>query len=127
MLALSRMGAVMIPPVPSFYNHPKTLAEMVDHIVARDLDQFGLETPNAARGITSPMQFSGVCPRDLADQVHAIGQRWAFRVRTDREPGQQCGLPSPPKSWDGYRKKAPAESSPRPFDSALACFQGECR
>jgi 4-hydroxy-3-polyprenylbenzoate decarboxylase len=49
MLALSRMGAVMIPPVPSFYNHPKTLAEMVDHIVARVLDQFGLETPNAAR------------------------------------------------------------------------------
>jgi flavin prenyltransferase len=25
------------------------LAEMVDHIVARVLDQFGLETPNAAR------------------------------------------------------------------------------
>jgi len=49
MLALSRMGAVMIPPVPSFYNHPKTLAEMVDHIVARVLDQFGLETPNVAR------------------------------------------------------------------------------
>jgi polyprenyl P-hydroxybenzoate/phenylacrylic acid decarboxylase-like protein len=49
MLALSRMGAVMIPPLPSFYNHPKTLAEMVDHIVTRVLDQFGLETPNAAR------------------------------------------------------------------------------
>jgi 4-hydroxy-3-polyprenylbenzoate decarboxylase len=49
MLALSRMGAVMIPPVPSFYNHPKSLGDMVDHIVARVLDQFGLETPSAAR------------------------------------------------------------------------------
>ena len=49
MLALSRMGAVMIPPVPSFYNHPKNLVEMIDHIVARVLDQFELETPHAAR------------------------------------------------------------------------------
>jgi 4-hydroxy-3-polyprenylbenzoate decarboxylase len=48
MLTLSRMGAVMIPPVPSFYNRPKNLVEMVDHIVARVLDQFGLEAPNAA-------------------------------------------------------------------------------
>jgi len=40
---------VMIPPVPSFYNHPKNLGEMVDHIVARVLDQFNLEMPNAAR------------------------------------------------------------------------------
>jgi 4-hydroxy-3-polyprenylbenzoate decarboxylase len=39
----------MIPPVPSFYNHPKNLEEMIDHIVARVLDQFELETPNAAR------------------------------------------------------------------------------
>ena len=49
MLALSRMGVVMIPPVPSFYNHPKNLEEMIDHIVARVLDQFELETPHAAR------------------------------------------------------------------------------
>jgi flavin prenyltransferase len=49
MLALSRMGAVMIPPVPSFYNHPKNLVEMIDHIVARVLDQFEVETPHAAR------------------------------------------------------------------------------
>jgi 4-hydroxy-3-polyprenylbenzoate decarboxylase len=49
MLALSRMGAVMIPPVPSFYNRPRNLEEMVDHIVARVLDQFGLETPHAVR------------------------------------------------------------------------------
>jgi len=42
------MGAVMIPPVPSFYNIPRLCGDG-SHIVARVLDQFGLETPNAAR------------------------------------------------------------------------------
>jgi 4-hydroxy-3-polyprenylbenzoate decarboxylase len=40
MLKLSRMGVVIIPPVPAFYNHPRSLDEMVDHIVMRILDQF---------------------------------------------------------------------------------------
>ncbi len=40
MLALSKMGAVIIPPVPAFYNHPKTIDDIVNHIVARTLDQF---------------------------------------------------------------------------------------
>lgn len=42
MLRLSRMGVVIFPPVPGFYNHPKTLDEMINHIVMRVLDQFGL-------------------------------------------------------------------------------------
>src|SRR6266404_1823941 len=35
MLKLSRMGAIILPPVPAFYNHPNTIDEMVDHIVMR--------------------------------------------------------------------------------------------
>ena len=35
---------VMVPPMPAFYNHPAGLSDIVDHIVARVLDQFGLET-----------------------------------------------------------------------------------
>src|SRR6266404_5882953 len=35
MLKLSRMGVVILPPVPAFYNHPNTIDEMVDHIVMR--------------------------------------------------------------------------------------------
>ncbi len=56
MLALTRMGAVILPPVPAFYNRPKDLNEMVDYIVARALDQFGFELPDAPRwsGFTSP-------------------------------------------------------------------------
>jgi polyprenyl P-hydroxybenzoate/phenylacrylic acid decarboxylase-like protein len=43
MLALSRMGAVIAPPVPAFYNNPQTIADLVDHTVGRVLDLFGLE------------------------------------------------------------------------------------
>jgi 4-hydroxy-3-polyprenylbenzoate decarboxylase len=42
MLKLSRMGVVMIPPMPAFYNHPKSIDDIVNHIVMRTLDQFGL-------------------------------------------------------------------------------------
>src|SRR5438270_10890220 len=41
MLKLSRMGVVITPPVPAFYNHPQNLDEMVNHIAMRALDQFG--------------------------------------------------------------------------------------
>jgi len=42
MLKLSRMGAVIFPPVPAFYNHPKTIDDLVDQTVLRILDQFNL-------------------------------------------------------------------------------------
>jgi flavin prenyltransferase len=42
MLKLSRMGVVILPPVPAFYNHPGSLDQMVDHIVMRILDQFDI-------------------------------------------------------------------------------------
>lgn len=48
MLALSRMGVAMVPPMPAFYNHPETVDDIVQHVVARVLDQFGLEHPHAA-------------------------------------------------------------------------------
>jgi len=49
MLRLSRMGAVILPPVPAFYNHPQTVDDIVEHTVARILDQFGIEVPSAIR------------------------------------------------------------------------------
>lgn len=49
MLKLSNNGAVLLPPMPAFYNHPQSLDDMVDHIVARILDQFGLEWHRARR------------------------------------------------------------------------------
>ncbi len=49
MLKLSRMGAVILPPMPAFYNHPRTIDDVVDHTVARILDQFGIEVTEAMR------------------------------------------------------------------------------
>ena len=49
MLILARMGAVILPPVPAFYNHPESLDDMVDHIVMRILDQFDMPKELMAR------------------------------------------------------------------------------
>ncbi|MCF2528837.1 UbiX family flavin prenyltransferase [Yinghuangia soli] len=49
MLALSRMGTVILPPMLAFYNDPSGLDDMVDHIVARTLDQFGIASHRARR------------------------------------------------------------------------------
>ncbi|MGH9908193.1 MAG: UbiX family flavin prenyltransferase [Pyrinomonadaceae bacterium] len=40
MLKLSRMGVVILPPLPAFYNHPQTLDDLVSHSAMRILDQF---------------------------------------------------------------------------------------
>lgn len=39
MLKLARMGVVILPPSPGFYNHPQTVDDIVDFVVARVLDQ----------------------------------------------------------------------------------------
>jgi flavin prenyltransferase len=43
MLRLSRAGAVILPAAPGFYNKPQSVQELVDFIVARVLDQLGVE------------------------------------------------------------------------------------
>jgi 4-hydroxy-3-polyprenylbenzoate decarboxylase len=42
MLRLARAGAVILPPNPGFYNHPQSVQELVDFVVARILDQLGV-------------------------------------------------------------------------------------
>ncbi|MBJ6998574.1 UbiX family flavin prenyltransferase [Streptomyces sp. CRPSP2-6A1] len=49
MLMLSRMGVRIVPPMPAFYNHPQTVDDIVDHVVARLLDQLDLPAPAAKR------------------------------------------------------------------------------
>lgn len=43
MLKLTRMGAVVIPASPGFYNSPQSINDLVDFVVARILDQLGIE------------------------------------------------------------------------------------
>ncbi len=42
MLRLSRAGAIILPPSPGFYQHPKTVEDIVDFVVARILDQLAI-------------------------------------------------------------------------------------
>jgi flavin prenyltransferase len=60
MLSLARMGVAIVPPMPAFYNHPQTIGDIVDHLIARVLDQFGLATPAANRwtGLAAAQQTS---------------------------------------------------------------------
>ncbi|WP_436498906.1 UbiX family flavin prenyltransferase [Actinokineospora sp. HUAS TT18] len=54
MLALTRMGAVMAAPMPAFYTRPETIDDLITHIVARILDQFDLDLPDAVRWTGPP-------------------------------------------------------------------------
>jgi 4-hydroxy-3-polyprenylbenzoate decarboxylase len=49
MLKLARIGVVMLPPMPAFYNHPQSVDDVVNHIVSRVLDQFGIQSNLAKR------------------------------------------------------------------------------
>nr|MDQ3818597.1 UbiX family flavin prenyltransferase [Acidobacteriota bacterium] len=49
MLKLSRMGVSIVPPVPAFYNRPRTVDDIVNHTVQRALDQLGIHLDVAAR------------------------------------------------------------------------------
>jgi hypothetical protein len=43
MVSLTKMGAVIFPPVPAFYHRPKTLDDVINQTVSRVLDQFGID------------------------------------------------------------------------------------
>jgi 4-hydroxy-3-polyprenylbenzoate decarboxylase len=49
MTAVTEMGGIIFPPLPSFYHQPQSIADMVDHTVARVLDLFGMENQLAPR------------------------------------------------------------------------------
>ena len=43
MLKLTRMGAVVIPASPGFYNKPQSVQDMIDFVVARILSQLNID------------------------------------------------------------------------------------
>jgi len=42
MTAVTEMGGVILPPVPSFYHHPRSIEDIIDQTVGKALDQFNL-------------------------------------------------------------------------------------
>ena len=49
MTLLAEMGAIIAPPIPGFYNNPRTVEEIVDHSVDRVLDLLGMPGPEIRR------------------------------------------------------------------------------
>jgi 4-hydroxy-3-polyprenylbenzoate decarboxylase len=49
LLKLARAGAQILPASPGFYHRPKTIESLVDHLVFRILDQFGIPHSTATR------------------------------------------------------------------------------
>jgi len=42
MVELAEMGAIILPPMPAFYHHPKTLDDIINQTVGKILDQFNI-------------------------------------------------------------------------------------
>lgn len=49
MLKLSRIGVRIVPPMPAFYNNPKTLDDIINHHIMKLLDQFNIDYNKAKR------------------------------------------------------------------------------
>lgn len=43
MTAVTEMGAIILPPVPSFYHKPKTIEDIVDQTIGKALDQLDID------------------------------------------------------------------------------------
>ncbi|MFH0941693.1 MAG: UbiX family flavin prenyltransferase [Chloroflexota bacterium] len=42
MTQVAEIGAVVLPPMPAFYHHPRTIGDIVDQTVGKVLEQFGI-------------------------------------------------------------------------------------
>jgi flavin prenyltransferase len=49
MVAVTNMGAMVCPPVLTFYNHPASIQDMTNHVVGKIMDVFGLEADGFRR------------------------------------------------------------------------------
>lgn len=54
MLRLRRMGAVILPAMPGFYHGPRSIDDLVDHVVGKILDSLGIEHSVGARWGAQP-------------------------------------------------------------------------
>ena len=53
MVAVTEMGAIVMPPVPAFYHLPQSVDEIVDHLATRAIDLLGLP------GVTLAQEWQG--------------------------------------------------------------------
>ena len=84
LLRLARLGAVVLPAMPGFYHHPRTLEDLVDHVVGKVLDRLGVE--------------------------HRRGARWKGARLEAGDPG--TGAPPPPDPLATAARPRPAREEP---------------
>ncbi len=65
MTTLASFGAVILPPMLTYYNRPRTLQDMNDHMVGKVLSEFGLEHPRFKRWGSKGQQ----CPYEALRRV----------------------------------------------------------
>jgi 4-hydroxy-3-polyprenylbenzoate decarboxylase len=43
MIKVTRMGGIVLPPMPAFYHHPKTIEDLIDQTIGKVLDFFSMD------------------------------------------------------------------------------------
>ena len=57
MLKLAKIGVTILPAMPGFYHRPKTVNDLVLHIVGKTLDQFEINNDVFKRWENNQMGF----------------------------------------------------------------------
>jgi flavin prenyltransferase len=56
MIRVTRMGGIIMPPVPAFYHMPKTIEDIIDQSVGKVLDLFGIDASLFRRWGSGPKE-----------------------------------------------------------------------
>ena len=66
LLRVARLGGIVLPLMPGFYHHPKSIDDVVDHVVGKLLDRLGIEHGRGARwkGLEDPPVEDGIERRE---------------------------------------------------------------
>ena len=54
LVEVAELGGIVAPPIPSFYHHPDSLQDLVDHSLGRALDVFDISVQGMKRWSTPP-------------------------------------------------------------------------
>ncbi len=94
MLRLARLGATILPAMPGFYHHPKSVDDLVNHVVGKILDRLGVEHTVGARwkGLARPPEEQVVPrPADAAVEEGAANPPSKRRAKRRKSPPKKRG------------------------------------
>ena len=83
------LGALICPPMPAFYNAPRTIADLIDHSIGRLLDLFGIDN-DLARRWEGPMGT----PEEIQAETQVdtpIGTQFEIQMGAQASDSRQSG------------------------------------